>query len=328
MIKTINQLLLPARFEIVSLGHYSEVADAINTMLVRGAPAIGALGAYALAQAVNQLTRRDMGQIQDVKTTLEQTRPTAHDLSDGLRYVFDRLLKAGKLEQMKAAALDAAETYAERSIAACRQIGNHGKALIKDGDRILTHCNAGALATVDYGTALAVVRMAHYDGKAIYVYVDETRPRLQGAKLTAWELSQEGIPHAIIADNAAGHFMRRGEIDIVITGADRVAANGDVANKIGTYQKAVLAKENQIPLYIAAPLSTIDRTCASGDDIPIEERDENEILHFDGKRIAPRDSPARNPAFDVTPARYIRGIITEKGIIKPEAVRTLDKSNG
>jgi S-methyl-5-thioribose-1-phosphate isomerase len=195
--------------------------------------------------------------------------------------------------------------------------------LLHDGDTVLTHCNAGALATVDHGTALAVIRAAHQSKKNIHVYVDETRPRLQGAKLTAWELGQEGIPHTIIVDNAAGFLMQNGEIKMVITGADRVARNGDSANKIGTYEKAVLARENGIPFYVAAPLSTIDFRCKKGSDIPIEERDPVEVLQLNGERIAAPGSEARNPAFDVTPARYIKGIITEKGIFPPDNIHIL-----
>jgi S-methyl-5-thioribose-1-phosphate isomerase len=323
VIKTINQPALPERFEIVSLHDAEEVAAAIRTMVVRGAPAIGALGAYGLAQAVQQLRKPDLAQIEHIRTVLEQTRPTAHDLKHGLDHVFHGLAGADTLAEMKSAALDAVEDYAQSSIEACRRIGEYGNTLIKDGDRILTHCNAGAVATVDYGTALAMVRMAHYDKKSVFVYVDETRPRMQGSKITAWELLQEGIPHAIIADNAAGHFMQRGDIDIVLTGADRIALNGDAANKIGTYEKAVLARENSIPFYIAAPLSTIDFTARSGEDIPIEERGEEEVLEFAGRRVAPSGSTARNPAFDVTPARYITGIITEEGIFKPGELKQL-----
>jgi translation initiation factor eIF-2B subunit alpha/methylthioribose-1-phosphate isomerase len=218
---------------------------------------------------------------------------------------------------MKQLAMESAQAYVDASAEACRKIGEFGNSLIKNGDSLLTHCNAGALATVDYGTALAPMRIAHANGKNIFVYVDETRPRMQGAKLTAFELHEEGIPHAVIADNAAGYFMARGDVDLVITGTDRVAANGDVANKIGTYEKAVVAHENGIPVYIAAPISTIDFTCPTGNYIPIEERDQNEVLDINGLRVASKGSQALNPAFDVTPAKYITGIITEQGIFKP-----------
>jgi S-methyl-5-thioribose-1-phosphate isomerase len=324
VVRAIDQTTLPEKFEIVSLGRVEEVVEAITTMVIRGAPAIGAAGAYGLAMGISQSDRKDRSEVERLKAVLEETRPTAYDLRHGLEYVFQEAVGASPGEAMQAAALAAAETYAEESIEACRQIGLIGSELIQEGDSILTHCNTGALATVDYGTALAVIRMAHGAGKEIFVYVDETRPRLQGARLTAWELQQEGIPHAVIVDNAAGYFMQRGEVDVVITGADRIARNGDAANKIGTYEKAVLAKENNIPFYIAAPRSTIDLSCPSGDNIPIEERDEEEVLTIDGKRLAPLGSRAKNPAFDVTPARYIRGIITEAGVIKPEDIASLE----
>ena len=219
----------------------------------------------------------------------------------------------------------AAEDYTESIINKCREIGKHGEGLIKHGHKILTHCNAGALATVDYGTALAPIRTAFYKGKEIFVFVDETRPRLQGARLTAWELLNEGIPHALIADNAAGYFMQKREIDIVIVGADRIAKNGDVANKIGTYEKAVLAKENNIPFYVAVPITTFDFSLEEGSAIPIEERDEEEVLILYQKRIAPVETRARNPAFDVTPVRYITGYITENGVLKAQDLSNLNK---
>jgi translation initiation factor eIF-2B subunit alpha/methylthioribose-1-phosphate isomerase len=199
----------------------------------------------------------------------------------------------------------------------CKSIGEHGSALIKDGSRVLTHCNAGALATVDFGTALAPMRVAHRAGRKFFVYVDETRPRLQGAKLTSWELLNEGIDHAIIADNAAGHYMSRGQVDLVIVGADRIVSNGDFANKIGTYEKAVLAKESGVPFYVAAPVSTFDFSLTSGSGIVIEERSQDEVLLVGGRRISPEGSRAMNPAFDVTPARYVTGFITENGVSRP-----------
>jgi S-methyl-5-thioribose-1-phosphate isomerase len=212
--------------------------------------------------------------------------------------------------------VEVAEAYADDIVEMCRKIGENGAKLIKDGYRILTHCNAGALATVDFGTALAPMRVAHRQGKSIFVYVDETRPRLQGAKLTAWELGNEGIDYAIISDNAAGHFMKS-SVDLVIVGADRIAKNGDFANKIGTYSKAVLAKENWVPFYVAAPISTFDPKIKTGKEIVIEERSEDEVLQVGNCRIAPKDSRALNPAFDVTPARYVKGFITDKGILRP-----------
>lgn len=323
IIHTINQLLLPEKFEIVSLNNYHDVANSIKTMIIRGAPAIGAMGAYGLAQAINQLDEIDLDKINMVKTYLFETRPTAHDLAHGLNFVYDQVSSEKDLSQIKKVAKDAAEKYADLSVQACKKIGELGNTLIKSGNGILTHCNAGALATVNWGTALAPIRMAHYEGKNVFVFVDETRPRLQGTKITAWELAQEGIPHAIIADNAAGFYLQKGDIHLVITGADRIAQNGDAANKIGTYEKAVIAKENNIPFYIAAPLSTIDFHCESGDKIPIEERDEKEILELNNQRIAPLESPAKNPAFDIAPARYITGIITEKGVFAPQDIHKL-----
>lgn len=321
-IVTLDQIRLPESIHWVSLKTLDEVCEAISTMIVRGAPAIGAVGAFGLAQAVSHLSILDWEDIAKHKQQLFETRPTAYDLEHGLNHVMAAIEGLSDLGQVQAQAQSAAQAYVDASAAACKAIGAHGAELIKDGCRILTHCNAGALATVDWGTALAPLRMAHASGKKIFVYVDETRPRLQGARLTAWELHQEGIDHAIIADNAAGHFMYRGEVDLVITGADRVARNGDSANKIGTYEKAVVAKENGIPFYIAAPFSTIDFNCDSGADIPIEERAAEEVSSVSGVVVASPGSPVRNPAFDVTPAKYISGIITERGVLKPEDLRS------
>lgn len=326
----INQQLLPHKFEIYQSKNYKDTANAIKTMIVRGAPAIGAAGAYGLAQAALLYEGEDFDDfrkhIDSAYNTLNSTRPTANDLNYGLNFVKSKMFAHGSIANSKMKAFEAADEYANWSVEMCRQIGEHGNKLIKDGQNILTHCNAGALACVDFGTALSPIRIAHYNKKNIFVFVDETRPRNQGASLTAWELAQEKINHTIIADNAAGFFMKQGKIDFVIVGADRIAMNGDVANKIGTYEKAVLAKENSIPFYVAAPLSTFDINCASGEQIPIEERSQDEVLFMNGLdedgnlkkfRISPQESPAKNPAFDVTPAKYITGIITEKGIIKP-----------
>ncbi|MCI4371540.1 MAG: S-methyl-5-thioribose-1-phosphate isomerase, partial [Thermoplasmata archaeon] len=245
---------------------------------------------------------------------LRKTRPTGQDLFFAIEFMTKAAAAGEDL-------LAAAERYANQDIDRCRKIGEHGAKLIRDGTRILTHCNAGALAAVDYGTVMAPMRVAKEQGRRFFVYVDETRPRLQGARLTAWELVQEGIEHAIITDGAAGHFLGRGEIDLVLVGADRIAANGDTANKIGTYGKAVIAKENGVPFYVAAPTTTIDFDLPTGAKIPIEERSPQEVLHLDGRPIAPKESPARNPAFDVTPAKYITGIITEAGIFRPGDLR-------
>ena len=302
VVKAIDQRLLPGQLKIVTIGTVAEMADAISDMTIRGAPSIGAAGAYGMALAwlrKENLTKASIA--------LVKTRPTAHDLSYGVNLM---LLKCD--EDL----VEAAEAYADDVVEMCRKIGENGAKLIKDGHRILTHCNAGALATVDFGTALAPMRVAHRQGKSIFVYVDETRPRLQGAKLTAWELGNEGIDHAIISDNAAGHFMKS-SVDLVIVGADRIARNGDFANKIGTYSKAVLAKENWVPFYVAAPISTFDPKIRTGKEIVIEERSEDEVLQMGDCRIAPKGSRALNPAFDVTPARYVKGFITEKGILRP-----------
>ena len=316
-IQTIEQNKLPEEFEIISIDTLEDVAKSISTMIVRGAPAIGAMGAFGLAQAIQKMAAPNKQEIQNVRDFLFQTRPTAYDLQHGLDFVMAKTLSDFDPHTMKQIAMESAQAYVDASAEACRKIGEYGNSLINDGDKLLTHCNAGALATVDYGTALAPMRLAHKNGKNIFIFVDETRPRLQGAKLTAFELHEEGIPYAVIVDNAAGFYMARGEVDMMITGTDRVAANGDVANKIGTYEKAVVAHENGIPVYIAAPISTIDFTCPTGNDIPIEERNQNEVLDVGGHRVAHEGSTALNPAFDVTPAKYITGIITEQGIYNP-----------
>ncbi|MFQ5919102.1 MAG: S-methyl-5-thioribose-1-phosphate isomerase [Thermoplasmata archaeon] len=311
VVKLIDQRLLPGEYRVFEARNPEEVGFAIAEMVVRGAPAIGATAAYGMAQA--SLQGRDL---REVGEYLRATRPTGHDLF----FAVDHMLEAARQGDDL---VGAAEAYAEDSLERCRTMGQHGLPLLEDGAKVLTHCNAGALATVGYGTALAPIRAAKEAGRNVFVFVDETRPRLQGAKLTAWELDRDGIDHAVIADNAAGLFMARGEVDLVITGADRIAANGDVANKIGTYEKAVLAKENGIPFYVAAPVSTFDFELASGEDIPIEERTEEEVREVGTESLTPTGSPVRNPAFDVTPARYVTGYITERGILRPENLHTL-----
>lgn len=307
----IDQNRLPHELVFHQARTVEDVAKAIETMIVRGAPAIGATAAYGMSLAA--LTGYPL---EDAAKRLKGTRPTAHDLF----YAVDHMLaELGKGTHPVKAAFD----YASRIESMCMKIGEHGNEVIRNGDSILTHCNAGALATVDHGTALAPIREAHRNGKRIFVYVDETRPRLQGSKLTAWELMNEGIDFAVIADNAAGRLMQRHEVDLVIVGADRIAANGDVANKIGTYGKAVVAKHNSIRFYVAAPRSTIDFSLIDGGEIPIEERDETEVLYISGQRIAPEGAKARNPAFDVTPADLVTGIITETGIHKPYELKLL-----
>lgn len=303
-IKLIDQRVLPNKFDIFIARNYHDVAIAIKEMVIRGAPAIGAIAAYGIAQAAIQNQDIDIAS----KTILD-TRPTAFDLF----YAVERIKK--KIESGEDP-IQSALDYVEDIIFRCRKIGEFGNQLIKEDYKILTHCNAGALATVDYGTALAPIRYAHNNGKKLFVYVDETRPRLQGAKLTAWELYNEGIPHALIVDNAAGFYLNRGDIDLVITGADRIAGNGDTANKIGTYEKAVLASENDVPFYIAAPVSTFDLNIKNGSEIPIEERNSEEVLLINGSPITNVGILAHNPAFDVTPNKYITGFITEFGIIK------------
>lgn len=333
IVKIINQKLLPHKFEIVNLKSYLETTKAIKTMLIRGSPAIGAAGAYGLAQAVIEFKGSNLSDffvhIDTAYNTLLSTRPTAYDLRFALDIVKKEITSSTSISSARESAVNSAIRYADDSAEKCKAIGEFGESIIENNSKILTHCNAGALACVDYGTALSPIRMAHYKKKNVFVFVDETRPAMQGAKLTAWELSQEGIPHAIIVDNSAGLFMNRGEITMLITGADRIAINGDTANKIGTYEKAVLAKENNIPFYIAAPSSTIDLNTSDGKSIPIEERDSDEVLYSYGlmdnqefgKVLIANKSPVRNPVFDVTPARYIKGIITEKGIFKPNEIK-------
>ena len=321
---------MPHKFEIYQSKNHIETANAIKTMIVRGAPAIGATGAFGIAQAALEFKDNNFenfkNHVEKAANILKSTRPTANDLFYAIDFVKNKIMNNLNVEDAKKDSVKYANEYADWNAELCRAIGEHGNKLIKNNQNILTHCNAGALACVDFGTALSPIRIAHYNKKDIFVYVDETRPRNQGTSLTAWELAQEKIGHAIIADNAAGFFMKKGKIDMVIVGADRIAMNGDVANKIGTYEKAVLAKENNVPFYVAAPLSTFDINSKTGDDIPIEERSEEELLYIHGIdenkkitkiRIAPEESSAKNPAFDVTPARYITGIITEKGILKP-----------
>jgi S-methyl-5-thioribose-1-phosphate isomerase len=312
IVRFIDQRLLPDKLEFFDAKDYMDVAFAIKDMVVRGAPAIGAAGALGMAQAHEQ--HKEMNEVAKV---LRATRPTAHDLFFGIDLI-EKAIAAGEDPIKKANA------FVQDIVDRCRMIGEHGAPLIKDGAKILTHCNAGALATVDYGTALAPMRVAHRSGKKIFVFVDETRPRLQGAKLTAWELKQEGIPHALIADNAAGHFLSRGEVDLVITGADRITANGDFANKIGTFEKAVVAKACKVPFYVAAPISTFDPKTKNGKGIPIEERSQDEVLLVGGKTIAPEGTKARNPAFDVTGHSYVKAFITEAGIFKPSELGKLE----
>ncbi len=328
-VKMIDQRLLPFSLEIAEFDDFREVGRAITEMYVRGAPAIGAAAAFGMALAARQseATSREamLADLQAAGDILNEARPTAVNLYWAVR----RQLKTAADEALdtpdaiRNALLEAAQRIADADVELNKRMGAYGAELVPDGATILHHCNTGALATVDWGTALGVIFSAHEQGKNIHVLVDETRPRLQGARLTAWELQQRGIPFDIIADNAAGHFMRTGQVDIVLVGSDRTAANGDVANKIGTYKLAVVAKENGVPFYPVVPTSTIDLELAHGDLIPIEERSQDEVLCVAGQNIAPEGATARNPAFDVTPYRYVTGIVTEVGVVYPPFVKNL-----
>jgi S-methyl-5-thioribose-1-phosphate isomerase len=319
-LKLIDQNRIPLEFAVLEFTDHCLVAQAIRDMVVRGAPAIGAAGAYAMALAAkNAPDDKFRAYLRQAKHLLVSVRPTAIDLQSGVNYVYEQTLKfIPDYTHARKVALHAAREFASRSEEDCRLIGEIGNAIVPDNCRILTHCNAGALATVDWGTSLAVIRAAHHSGKNIFIYVSETRPRFQGSRITAFELEQEGIPHAIIPDSACGFYFWKKEIDLVITGADRVCLNGDIANKIGTYGKAILANWHKVPFYIAAPLSTFDFGCNHGTDIPIEYRDESEIKEYGGVPIANPGSPALNPAFDITPAALITGIITPRGIFSPK----------
>jgi len=308
-VRLVDQRLLPNELKILDLRDVEDVARAIETMAVRGAPAIGAAAAYGLALA--EIEGTDLRRAAD---RLRRTRPTGQDLFAAIDRVMRAVADGGS-------AREAAEALAREDEERCLAIGRHGKRLIKEGMRILTHCNAGALATVDVGTVMAPLRAARDAGRHFFVYASETRPRLQGSRLTAWELGQEGIDHAIVVDGAAGLLLQRGEVDLVLVGADRIAANGDTANKIGTYPKAVLAKAHRVPFYVAAPMTTVDFGARNGRAIPIEERPEDEVLEIAGVRVAPKGTRARNFAFDVTPARYITGFITDLGILKAADLR-------
>jgi methylthioribose-1-phosphate isomerase len=322
-VKMIDQRLLPAEYRVVTWTDVAGVARSIREMYVRGAPAIGATAAFGMALAAHVSPAVDVeslrADLEAAAAQLRATRPTAVNLF----WAIERMLRRARSTELEGAdaireALVAeAQAIADEDVAVNRRMGAIGQTAIRDGDNILTHCNAGALATVDYGTVLGVVRAAVEHGKKVHVWVDETRPRLQGARLTAWELMRDGIPCTLIADNAAGQLMRTGRVDVVLYGADRVAANGDVANKVGSYKLAVVARENGIPCFCVSPTSTIDMSLAHGDDIPIEERDAEEVTVIRGQRIAPEGVAVANIAFDVTPNRYLTGIMTERGIAYP-----------
>ena len=309
----IDQRRLPGRTVVLRLRHLREVAEAIRTLAVRGAPSIGVAAAYGMVLA----HREGRLGAEAAARVLRATRPTAFDLFVGIDAVRAAWIEGRDVEE-------AAEGYRRQIVEECHRIGTVGAPLFARSRRVLTHCNAGALATVEWGTALAPIRVARNRGTKLFVWVDETRPLLQGARLTAWELGRERIPHAVIADNAAGHYLSSGQVDAVIVGADRIARNGDFANKIGTYEKAVVAHENGVPFYVAAPWSTFDVRRPSGRSIPVEERGEAEVLRLGRSRLTPAGSHARNPAFDVTPAKYVTAFITPAGIVRPrQLARTL-----
>ena len=330
----VDQRKLPGQEVYVRCRTAQEVAKSIRTMVIRGAPAIGVAAAMGIALGARRSTARGTKQFavefQKTCDMMAATRPTAVNLFwaiDRMKRSFAEGAQAGESPAELAARLEReARLIHDEDVASCRAMGGFGAEIVPDGARVLTHCNAGALATAGYGSALGVVRAAVERGKKIAVFADETRPFLQGARLTAWELVREGINTTVITESMAGPLMRAGEIDIVVVGADRIAANGDTANKIGTYTVAVLAHEHKIPFYVAAPLSTIDLSTPDGDHIPIEERDRREVSHLGSSRLTPEGANIRNPAFDVTPHRYIAGIITEKGIFRPRYSESLKRA--
>jgi methylthioribose-1-phosphate isomerase len=319
----IDQTKLPSEEVYVTCKDYNEVAEAIRSMVIRGAPAIGV--AAAMGIALGMQTAHTSQEFDHICKTLAVTRPTAVNLFWAIQRMQARYLDLVRepIEVVRKQLAAEAQQIRLEDIAINEAIGRHGASLIPDGKVVLTHCNAGALATAGYGTALGVIRAAVASGKDVHVYADETRPYLQGSRLTVWELQQDGIPATLITDNMAGHFLHSGRIGCVVVGADRIAANGDVANKIGTYSLAVLAKENNVPFYVAAPVSTLDLSLSSGELIPIEQRSASEVTHIYGVAVAPEGTPVENPAFDVTPNRYVTGIITEKGIAKAPYTHSL-----
>jgi methylthioribose-1-phosphate isomerase len=320
-VRLIDQRALPQRLRFMECATVAELARAIRDLVVRGAPALGASGAFGVALAAH--VRARPARVRADAARLRASRPTAVNLAHGVDHALAAYEAAGNHMAGAAAALAAAEAYAAADVAVNRALGAHGAVLVSDGARVLTHCNAGALACVGYGTAVGVIRAAAELGKAPRVWVDETRPVLQGARLTAWELDRLGIAHTIVVDGAAGSLMARGEVDLVVVGADRIAANGDVANKIGTYPLAVLAKHHGIPFVVAAPRSTIDFATPDGAAIVVEERSPGEVLTVGGSPTAPRGSTAANPAFDITPAALVHAIVTEHGVTTKPSRRAL-----
>jgi methylthioribose-1-phosphate isomerase len=322
----IDQTRLPREEVYVTCRNYREVAEAIRSMIIRGAPAIGVAAAMGVALGMLHADERALdAEFESICATLAGTRPTAVNLF----WAIERMkrtyagVRGCPADRIRKSLVEEAQRIRLEDIAINKTMGRHGAELIPDGSTVLTHCNAGALATAGYGTALGVIRAAVAAGKKVDVFADETRPFLQGARLTVWELRHDGIPATLITDNMAGHFLKSGRIGCVIVGADRVAANGDVANKVGTYSVAVLAKENNVPFYVAAPVSTLDLTLASGDAIPIEQRPAAEVTHIFGIPVAPAGISVENPAFDVTPHRYVSAIITERGVARPPYTESL-----
>ena len=321
----IDQTRLPREEIYMVCTDYKQVAEAIRSMVIRGAPAIGVAAAMGVAIGMQHATSD--AEFDEICSTLAGTRPTAVNLFwaiDRMRRLYSDVREL-PLKEMRRKLYDEAQRIRLEDIAINEQIGRNGAPLVPDGKTVLTHCNAGALATAGFGTALGVIRAAVAAGKNIDVFADETRPFLQGARLTVWELQHDNIPATLITDNMAGHFLHSGRIGCVIVGADRIAANGDVANKIGTYSVAVLAKENNVPFYVAAPISTLDLTLESGDEIPIEQRAASEVTHMHGVNMAPHGTVVENPAFDVTPHRYVTAIVTERGVARSPYVESLRK---
>jgi len=321
-VRFIDQTKLPGEETYLTCTTYQQVADAIRNMVVRGAPAIGVAAALGIALGVKDSKAETVGELKreldQICEAMSKTRPTAVNLFwaiGRMREKFERI-RIQPIAQIKQKLVEEAQRMHAEDIAANQAMGRHGATLLPSAGGVLTHCNAGALATAGYGTALGVIRAAVEQGKRIHVYADETRPFLQGSRLTAWELMKDGIPTTVISDNMAGAMMKQGKIGAIVVGADRIAANGDVANKIGTYSVAILAKEHGIPFYVAAPLSTIDFACVDGSGIPIEQRDAREITHFGDRQVVPEGVSIENPAFDVTPAKYVSAIITERGVAR------------
>jgi methylthioribose-1-phosphate isomerase len=330
-VRFIDQTKLPTEEIYVTSNNYQQVADAIRTMIVRGAPAIGVAAGMGIALGVRDSKAETVGELKQeldhISEVIGQTRPTAVNLFWAIQRMKEKFerLRIRPLAQIKHEMVEEAKRMHAEDIAANQAMGRYGATLLPSEGSVLTHCNAGALATAGYGTALGVIRAAIEQGKKIHVYADETRPFLQGARLTAWELMKDGIPTTVISDNMAGAMMKQGKIGAIVVGADRIAANGDVANKIGTYTVAVLAKENGVPFYVAAPLSTVDMNCPEGSKIPIEQRNAREVSHIAGKQMVPDGVSIENPAFDVTPAKYVGAIVTECGIARAPYLESLQK---